>query len=569
MLNIREAVDADVEQIRDVFYAAYGADYAYPQYYDPAMLKKFVYADDTLLLVAEDSDTGRVLGTASVVMHVGAYADLVGEFGRLVVHPDARGQGIGNRLMEARLAHVGDQIHVGLVENRAVHAFSQKISTKFGFAPVGFLPMKLLVTERESISLFVKYFGPALELRRNNPRVIPEAYPIAEMALDNCGLPGDAIVDEQSLAYPLVEDYELGELTTEGYSSLLRFERGRVKNREIFGPMRLHYGLFKLRASHSYYLLAKEQGQIVGAVGFVVDDVEHTARIFELVSVGESPIRFLLNQFIDQVPERWNVEYVEVDVTAYAPRMQRTLLEVGFLPVAYVPAMVFHDVERLDIVKMARTLVPLDFRDVQLHEASRTFGELVIHNLTSREVLPRIADAIPGIALFAGLSDEQVTRLAGECEFRAFNAGDVLFAEGTEDDEFYLILTGDVAITRESRDCPVGTVGTGEALGEMSLVTCSTHSATATATAPVDTAVLSRERLLELIRRRPDIGVVVYRNLAAGLSNKLRRALAALDVITPDHCGIESTRSCTSFLSTSCVVTISTGWRPGWLLSLR
>jgi hypothetical protein len=37
-------------------------------------------------------------------------------------------------------------------------------------------------------------------------------------------------------------------------------------------------------------------------------------------------------------------------VSAHAPRMQRTLIELGFLPVAYLPALVFHDVERLDVV---------------------------------------------------------------------------------------------------------------------------------------------------------------------------------------------------------------------------
>lgn len=533
MFEVREAVADDVEQIRDVFYAAYGSDYAYPQYYDLEMLKKFVYADDTLLLVACDSDAGRIVGTASVVMHVGAYADLVGEFGRLVVHPDARGLGVGKRLMEERLNRVADQIHVGIVENRAVHPFSQKISARYGFASVGFLPMKLLVKQRESIALYAKFFGPALELRRNNPRVIPEAYRLAEIALENCGLPRDAIVDEQSPAYPHADDYELGELTTEGYSSLLRFERGRVRNREIVGPLRLHYGLFKLRASHSYYLLAKQQGQIVGAIGFVVDEAERAARIFELVSAGESPIRFLLEQFVRRVPERWNVEYVEVDVTAYAPRMQRTLLEAGFLPAAYVPAMVFHDVERLDVIKMAKLLVPLDLGGVDIADPTHPVADLVMQSFSSRDVLPRIAEAIPHIALFAGLTDEQIHRLAGECRYRRFAPGDRLFAEGTEDQAFYLLLGGEVAITRQPDDRQIGSVGPGEALGEMSLVTCGTHSATASATNAVETAVLSHDRLLELIRRRPDIGVVVYRNLAAGLCEKLRRASQPPDAGDP------------------------------------
>jgi hypothetical protein len=40
----------------------------------------------------------------------------------------------------------------------------------------------------------------------------------------------------------------------------------------------------------------------------------------------------------------------------------------------------------------------------------------------------------------------------------------------------------------------------------------------------VETAVLDRRDLTELIRLRPDIGIQIYRNLAQGLGNKLKRA---------------------------------------------
>lgn len=524
MITVREAVDADVDQIRDVFLAAYGTDYAYPQYYDVGMLKKLVYADDTLLLVAEDSEAGRILGTASVVMHIGAYNDLIGEFGRLVVHPDARGGGVGGLLMQERLKRVESQIHVGIVENRTVHPFSQRISARFGFASVGFIPMKLRLKTRESIAMYVKYFGPALELRRNNPRVIPEACTLAEMALEHCGLPRDAIVDEDSPPYPMFDHFQLEELTTPGYASLLRFERGRIKHREVFGPLRLHYGLFKLRARHSYYLLARDGDQIAGAVGFIVDDLERTVRIFELISRGEEPIRFLLDQMIHHLPEEPNAEFLEIDVSAYAPRMQRTLLELGFVPVAYIPAMVFHQVERLDAIKMVKLFVPLDLSGTALFETTKPIADLVRQKLITREIVPRLAQAIPGLAIFQGLSEEQVRRLACECRYRKYAQGEVLFAEASEDHTFYLILSGDVTITKQAADQPIAVVRPGESLGEMSFVSSATHSATASATEAVEVGLLPHDRLREVIRRRPDIGVVVYRNLAAELSEKLRRA---------------------------------------------
>lgn len=522
MLKVREATENDVEQIREIFLATYGEDYAYPQYYDVQLLKKMVFSDDTVLLVAEEVETGRVLGTSSLLLHIGAYADLVGEFGRLAVHPDCRGQGAGKLLMQGRLDRVKDRIHVGIVEPRVAHPFSQKISAKHGFACVGFLPMKLKLAGRESVSLYCRHFGEAVQLRKNNPRLIPEAYPLAELALAGCHLPVDAIVDDASPAYPYDDDFQLDALTTHGYSTLLRIERGRVRHREVFGPMQLHYGLFKIRAEHSNYLIARRGGGLVGAVGFTIDEIERAVRIFELISLSDEPTRFLLKQ-VEAAAREIGVEYLDIDVSAHAPRMQRTLLELGYLPTAYVPAAVFHDVERIDSVRMSRLLVPLDLTGVCLIDATRPVAEEVIRNFTAREVQPRIAEAIPRVPLLSGLNEEQAQRLAVTCDVRTFEAGEQLFAEGDQDAKSYIVLQGEVEILVRGTET-VGKVLAGECVGETSLLLGRPHTATAVAKTKVETAVFDHDDLHRLIRLRPDVGVVLYRNLAGGIGEKLRRS---------------------------------------------
>jgi CRP-like cAMP-binding protein len=73
-----------------------------------------------------------------------------------------------------------------------------------------------------------------------------------------------------------------------------------------------------------------------------------------------------------------------------------------------------------------------------------------------------------------------------------------------------------------------GVVGTGECLGEMSLLTGAAHSATATARTHVEAAVLGHRALVELIRMRPDIGLHIYKNLAVGMGEKVKRLGATL-----------------------------------------
>lgn len=123
----------------------------YIGFMDEKGLKHSVYNDDNIMIVAEDTSSNEILGTASVVLSSGAYSDLLGEFGRLAVSNKAKGKGIGNLLMEKRLELAGQRLHVGIVENRCVHPFSQKISDKYDIVPVGFLPMKHLFLKRERV----------------------------------------------------------------------------------------------------------------------------------------------------------------------------------------------------------------------------------------------------------------------------------------------------------------------------------------------------------------------------------------------------------------------------------
>ena len=64
----------------------------------------------------------------------------------------------------------------------------------------------------------------------------------------------------------------------------------------------------------------------------MLDKLEKSIRIFELITVDEEPLHFLVQQLEEHARQEWEVEYLEVDVSAHAPRMQRTLLELGYNP---------------------------------------------------------------------------------------------------------------------------------------------------------------------------------------------------------------------------------------------
>ncbi len=528
MITIREATGRDVPAIRETFLACYGTYYTDPRIYNELQLTRLVYSDSSLVLVAEEDETGRIVGTASVDLEVGAYSDLVGEFGRLAVHPAFRRQEVAKQLLSERLERVRDRLQVGLVEARLDPPYSLFNAEAQGFAVVGFLPMSWLLQRRESLALLASYFGDTLGLRKNHPRVIPEVHALSHLALDNCALRPDTVVDEDAVAYPSGGSFEFEELTADGYAALLRIERGRVRHREVFGPVRLHYGLFKLQARRSRYLIAREGGHIAGAVGFTHDPLGDSVRIFELIALRDEVIRPMLSDLVGMCREQWGVGYLEVDVSAYEPRMQRTLVELGFMPVAYIPALVFHEVERLDVVKMSHLMTSPDVSIDALTPRAKAMADAVLRQFRSREVQPRIVQAVQGLPLFGGLNAEQFNRLAGVCRLTSFEPGEAVFRQGQAGHEMHVVLQGEVAIALADSDAVVGVVRAGECLGEMSLLTAAAHSATATALSPIETAVLGHQDLAELIRLRPDIGLHLYKNLAVGMGEKLKRVDASL-----------------------------------------
>ena len=528
---IREATEQDVAGIQSVFLEVYGGEYPYQGFFDDWWLKRSVFGDDILMLVAEDQADQRILGTASVVFDVGAHSDLSAEFGRLAVHPEARGRRIGHLLMQARIEQAQNRIHVGVVENRCVHPFSQKISLAHGFAPVGFLPLKTPFKRRESISLFCRHFGAGLTLRCNHPRIVPEVADLAHLAFSNTGLPNDAIIDEESASYPREDGFVLEKLDDRGIPSLIRIERGRVRGRELFGPMRLQYGFFQLSARRATYLVAKSgdsEGTVCGAIGYIHDEFEKSVKIFELIAQTDQVVRFLLDALLARCEGEWGAEYVECEVTAHSPRMQRTLLELGFLPAAYVPALVFHDVERFDVVKMVKLLTPFDLGEMQLTPQAQMVADLVIRGFSRREVLPQIARACGRLELFVGLNEEQTERLAGCFRFERAPAGKVLFETGAPPKGMRVLIEGEVSIRIPENGHELGVVSTGESLGEVALLTGEPHSVDAVAKGEVVAGFLSAEALSELTRQRPDIGTALYRQVAAGLGRKLRRVDARL-----------------------------------------
>ncbi|GAA2517759.1 CRP-like cAMP-binding protein [Rarobacter incanus] len=136
--------------------------------------------------------------------------------------------------------------------------------------------------------------------------------------------------------------------------------------------------------------------------------------------------------------------------------------------------------------------------------------------------------------LFAGIDQEEASSLIRSMTQIRLRRGDVLFREGEQGDQLFVITAGKVKLGRTSQDGRenlLAVLGPGEMLGELSLFDPGPRTATATAVADVTLLELPHERLAVWIRTHPAVAMP----LLGALAVRLRRTDEALaDLVFSD-----------------------------------
>jgi len=128
------------------------------------------------------------------------------------------------------------------------------------------------------------------------------------------------------------------------------------------------------------------------------------------------------------------------------------------------------------------------------------------------------------VPIFAALSKDQLAALARLVVRRSFPRGQLIIREGDTDAALYIIVSGQVAITKKTSpgvpDVRLSTKGAGDFVGEMTLLDGSPRSATVSALAPTECLVLTRWVFNTTLRSDPLIAVAML----PYLSRRIREA---------------------------------------------
>jgi CRP/FNR family cyclic AMP-dependent transcriptional regulator len=110
--------------------------------------------------------------------------------------------------------------------------------------------------------------------------------------------------------------------------------------------------------------------------------------------------------------------------------------------------------------------------------------------------------------LFADLTDDELESIVASATRRDLRRGDVLFSEGDDSSDFYVVAEGRIAIARRSidgRESVMALMERGDVIGEMSLFDSNGRSAEARALEHSAVIVIGNEPVRALYQARPTL----------------------------------------------------------------
>ncbi len=149
---------------------------------------------------------------------------------------------------------------------------------------------------------------------------------------------------------------------------------------------------------------------------------------------------------------------------------------------------------------------------------------------------PTVVDAVQNHPFVRGMTPEHCATLASLARRVSFAPATVLFREGDEQHEFFLLLSGRVALEMKAQDrmLRVATVEGGDQVGWSAVIVGRGKHFQARALEPVEALAFDGYALLERCRTDTGFGYKIMHRLLGVVSDRLQAArLQVLDMYSP------------------------------------
>jgi hypothetical protein len=369
VLTLREAVEADSDAIKSLYFKVYGGSYTLPEVNDTEKMRWAINDPNYFWLLGEIN--GKL--TASVIFLVDKTLRIGKTFAG-VVAPEARGHNILVTMLRRGIDYIFkeadfcDSIY-GIVRTFAPVGFHEDLRD-LGFIDLGIFPNVRKVKRYETQTLKVCYKDLTLEGRRKKPLLIPAAFKIYEVVCSHLDLEP---AEWAPLRLDTSEPHKKPDFLIESSPKVeWEYYKKRDAGELILSFFPFHYPQVKLYTqdrSTEVFLFFNEREEHGSVLGIKTEDSADMVGLFS--SIGE-------------YAESMGIKYLELILPAYNPKIQADAYRVGFLPSAYYPAMRIEKGVRLDYIVTSRSFVTLDIRELKLTADVRPYLETYCEIYTSK-----------------------------------------------------------------------------------------------------------------------------------------------------------------------------------------
>ncbi|MBI3182108.1 MAG: cyclic nucleotide-binding domain-containing protein [Myxococcales bacterium] len=139
---------------------------------------------------------------------------------------------------------------------------------------------------------------------------------------------------------------------------------------------------------------------------------------------------------------------------------------------------------------------------------------------SAAEAVASVVRALKSIDFLAPLSEEELAKVSRGVELVRRAEKEVVFRQGEPGEAFYVVLSGEVTLTREG--VAVETIKGGGFFGEISLLTGEARTNTAVAATECELAAIGREDFREVVMANPAVALEMSRILGQRLASAAR-----------------------------------------------
>lgn len=526
--NIRPATAADAPQWLDLVRATLGDHYPARELYDASWIAPLLDpAGGEETWVAETN--GRLQASVSFLKPWGPKANPVANLGRNLIRPESMADGSAAALLRAVHEIAARRGEMAIVRVPAQDNRQQILFENLGYVCVGFQPLKHMLQQRVGVLFYVHGAHSVLVTRHPLSDSLPQVSELGMAALGNLQIPGGLVVRDGVCGYPLQSDIEIRDAAMEEYALCRAQAESANPPVEVSGRFNCGFGLMRLPVSRKpRAFLGERNGKTRAGMSCYFDEQDRCARIVEAFCGDDVSMGALLARVVKVMQQQADAVYTEVDILAAAPRLLKSAEQLGFVPVAYLPAFYCRGGCYCDVVKMVKLNAGYSLDNGDFTAQARSVVEIIDRNFEDQKMGLAIINLLRPLSIFAGLGDGDLRKIARLFSQKLFRSGEQVFARGQSGDEAYVILRGKISIHLEQTAPPVAHLGDGKIFGELAFLDGAPRAAFAVASQPSILLIIKRSDFAGLARREPALGMMVMRNLAQDLAVKLRGVNDAL-----------------------------------------